>query len=215
MEGGAVSFTTAQQAHVRIMRAVLASLQDSPLVLKGGTALLLCYGLDRFSEDLDFDAPKKMNLESRLEKALSGIVASQTITRTKDTDTVQRYRVIYQVAEGEGRLKIEVSCRDEMLPETIVVEDGIKTYRVASLAAQKVRAFEGRTAARDLYDLHFLIRHHRGALSKDTMKRLRQAVGDLNQVEGRFRPAFEEDDLFRDRAEMVSTLLLEIQEAVR
>ena len=88
-----MSFTTAQQAHVRIMRAVLASLQDSPLVLKGGTALLLCYGLDRFSEDLDFDAPKKMNLESRLEKALSGIVASQTITRTKDTDTVQRYRV--------------------------------------------------------------------------------------------------------------------------
>ena len=26
------------------------------MVLKGETALLFCYGLDRFSEDLDFDA---------------------------------------------------------------------------------------------------------------------------------------------------------------
>jgi predicted nucleotidyltransferase component of viral defense system len=25
-------------------------------VLKGGTALMTCYGLDRFSEDIDFDA---------------------------------------------------------------------------------------------------------------------------------------------------------------
>lgn len=210
-----MSFTTAQQAHIRIMRAVLASVQDSPLVLKGGTALLLCYGLDRFSEDLDFDAPKKMNLESRVEKALSGVASSVIITRTKDSDTVQRYRVIYQVGESEGRLKIEVSCRDEISPQTIVEQDGIKTYRVATLASQKVRAFEGRTAARDIYDLHFLIRHHRGSLSEDVMERLRLSFGDLNQIEGRFRPAFEEDDLFRDRAEMLSTLLLEIQEAVR
>ena len=44
------------------MKAVLRFMQDSPLVLKGGTAALLW--LDRFSEDLDFDAPKKLNLES-------------------------------------------------------------------------------------------------------------------------------------------------------
>ena len=133
-----MSFTTAQQAHVRIMRAVLATVQDSPLVLKGGTALLLCYGLDRFSEDLDFDAPKKMNLESRLEKALGSVATAQTVTR-----------------------------------------------------------------------------HHRGALSEGTIQRLRLALSDLNQIEGRFRPAFEEDDLFRDRTEMLPTLLLEIQESVR
>ena len=52
----------AEAAHVEIMRAVAKDIQDLPMVLKGGTALLLCYGLDRFSEDLDFDAPKKFSL---------------------------------------------------------------------------------------------------------------------------------------------------------
>lgn len=28
---------------------------DNPYVLKGGTALSLCYDLNRFSEDIDFD----------------------------------------------------------------------------------------------------------------------------------------------------------------
>jgi predicted nucleotidyltransferase component of viral defense system len=36
------------------------------MVLKGGTALLLCYDLDRHSEDLDFDSNKKMSLENRI-----------------------------------------------------------------------------------------------------------------------------------------------------
>lgn len=78
MEEEAMNFTREQSAHVRVMRAVLAAMQDSPLVLKGGTALLLCYGLDRFSEDLDFDAPKKLNLESRLERALSQAASQST-----------------------------------------------------------------------------------------------------------------------------------------
>jgi predicted nucleotidyltransferase component of viral defense system len=70
MDGASLGLTATQAAHVRIMRVVVSALQDTPMVLKGGTALLLCYGLDRFSEDLDFDAPKKLNLESRLEDDL-------------------------------------------------------------------------------------------------------------------------------------------------
>ncbi len=44
------------------MRRIARSLQDTPLILKGGTALLLVHGLDRFSEDLDFDSNKPINL---------------------------------------------------------------------------------------------------------------------------------------------------------
>ena len=50
-----MKLTEAQQSHLRVMHEVLSSVQDTPLVLKGGTALLVCYGLNRFSEDLDFD----------------------------------------------------------------------------------------------------------------------------------------------------------------
>jgi predicted nucleotidyltransferase component of viral defense system len=53
-------------AHEQLMKSILKGIDDTPLVLKGGTALLLAYGLDRFSEDLDFDAPHKLNLNYQI-----------------------------------------------------------------------------------------------------------------------------------------------------
>ena len=38
------------------MREVLARVQDLGLVLKGGTAFAIAWGLNRHSTDLDFDA---------------------------------------------------------------------------------------------------------------------------------------------------------------
>jgi predicted nucleotidyltransferase component of viral defense system len=126
-----MNLNDAQQAHIHVMREVLRSVQDTPLVLKGGTALLVCYGLDRFSEDLDFDAPKKLNLESRMESVLSRITSKLKITRTKDTDTVQRYRLEYEYGVILGRLKVEVSCRDAATsPDDVTEVQGVRTYRV-------------------------------------------------------------------------------------
>jgi hypothetical protein len=45
------SLTSIEKWHVQVMSAIAKSVADTPLILKGGTALLLCYGLDRFSED--------------------------------------------------------------------------------------------------------------------------------------------------------------------
>jgi predicted nucleotidyltransferase component of viral defense system len=198
-----MNFTPAQQTHVNIMRAVLRTVQDTPLVLKGGTALLLCYGLDRFSEDLDFDATKKLNLESRIEHALQPV-----------TDTVQRYRIEYAAAGNEGRLKVEISCRDAIHESDVTVRAGIRTWQASRLIAQKLNALAGRTAARDLYDIHFLARNFRKEWTADSLARLRSLLSDVNSLESRFRPAFEEDDLFRERSELLPGLILEIQEAL-
>ena len=209
-----MNFTPAQQTHVNMMRAVLQAVQDTPLVLKGGTALLLCYGLDRFSEDLDFDAPKKLNLESRIEHALQPVTETLRLTRTKDTDTVQRYRIEYAAAGSEGRLKVEISCRDTIHESDVTVRAGIRTWQASRLIAQKLKALAGRTAARDLYDIHFLAKNFRSEWTADSLARLRTLLSDVNSLESRFRPAFEEDDLFRDRSDLLSGLILEIQEAL-
>lgn len=210
-----MNLTDAQQTHIRVMREVLRSVQDTPLVLKGGTALLVCYGLDRFSEDLDFDAPKKLNLESRMESALARLTSKLKITRTKDTDTVQRYRLEYEYGSTLGRLKVEVSCRDASAAADDVIEvAGVRTYRVSRLIEQKLNALEKRTAARDLYDVHFLARRYAGDFSPQARERLRELTSDMNRLEGRFRPAFEEDDLFRERADLVPVLVLELSAAL-
>jgi predicted nucleotidyltransferase component of viral defense system len=209
-----MNFSEAQAAHLSVMRALLAGISDMPLVLKGGTALLVCHGLDRFSEDLDFDAPKKLNLESRIEACLRPVCRELRIARTKDSDTVQRYRIEYAIRERHGRLKVEVSCRDTIARAEVIVREGIRTYTVARLIEQKLNALEGRTAARDLYDLHFLSRRFRADFSPAAILRLRALLGDMNAMEARFRPAFEDDDLFRTRADVISTLLLEMQQAI-
>ncbi len=209
-----MTFTPGQQTHVDVMRAVLAAVRDTRLVLKGGTALLLCYDLDRFSEDLDFDAPKKFHLESRLGHAVRSLAQSVRLTRTKDTETVQRYRIEYVVGGTEGRLKVEVSCRDAIDSGDVVEREGIRTYRAARLVEQKIAALEGRTAARDLYDVHFLVKNFRAEFGQESAGRLRNAAANLNELEARFRPAFEEDDLFRHQAGLLSALILEIQESL-
>ena len=40
------SLNTEQAFHEHVMQAVIARMQDTPYVLKGGTALALAYGLD-------------------------------------------------------------------------------------------------------------------------------------------------------------------------
>ena len=50
-----------QTNHGNFIEAFLLFLnkQTDQFVLKGGTALSLCYGLDRFSEDIDLDGRKQ------------------------------------------------------------------------------------------------------------------------------------------------------------
>jgi len=61
------------------MRSITRSLADTPLILKGGTALLFAYGLNRFSEDLDFDSNKHLRLENRIEKAAGNLVKIDSV----------------------------------------------------------------------------------------------------------------------------------------
>lgn len=177
------------------MRRVAKSAAELPLALKGGTALLLCYGLDRYSEDLDFDGNKKVNLAARIARILAAGGGQGTVETTKDTDTVQRLRVLYEGAGGPGRLKVETSYRDGFDPAETVLVDGVRTYRASRLIGMKVDAFLDRTAARDLYDLRFLAERHRGEFSERDADAMRKAVSGLDALRGRFRLAFEEDDI--------------------
>jgi hypothetical protein len=98
-------------AHARLMRSILYGAAETPLVLKGGTALLVAYGLDRFSEDLDFDAPQKVNLLRIIERRIPPGFAIDLLDTPKNTDTVTRHRLLYASPDGQRKLKLEVSYR--------------------------------------------------------------------------------------------------------
>ena len=112
-----MELTEIEKDHKLLMRNIVQSLADTPYVLKGGTALMFGYDLDRFSEDLDFDSVKKLNLETKIKENLPSGFEIVEITKPKDTDTVQRYKVTYITPNGKRRLKIETSYRKKDISE--------------------------------------------------------------------------------------------------
>jgi len=142
-------------------------------ILKGGTALYLCYRLDRFSEDIDLDGR---------EKGLIALVESFCAENgylcrvAKNTDMVERCMVHY----GNTRkpLKIEASYRRREIPaEETQLINGIKVYGIEPLCVMKVNAYAGRDKIRDLYDVTFICNNYFDKLSLQTVALVRGAVG--------------------------------------
>lgn len=141
-------------------------------VLKGGTALYLCYNLDRFSEDIDLDGRSK-GFTEWVEKFCGKNGYSFRIA--KNTDTVERCMLNY--GNAEKPLKIETSHRrKEIGSDEIKKINGILVYEIESLCIMKINAYTNRDKIRDLYDLTFIYSHYCDRLSPQTMALLRSAV---------------------------------------
>lgn len=192
------------------MQAIAQELQDLPMVLKGGTALLLCYGLDRFSEDLDFDSPKKFNITNRVERILSRYALERSAKIVKETETVQRIKAHYKTKIGERLLKIETSFRSPPENDRTIVINGIKTYKISTLIDQKLSALLNRTAARDLYDVAFLVKNYWKEFSPAAKEKLSEATKDLDALEKRFEEAFFDDEIIADKD--LQTIILTLAE---
>ena len=200
-----------EKVHVQLMANVARSLSDTPMVLKGGTALLLAYGLDRHSTDLDFDSAKAIRLEHRLTQVpLPANVKILGVDCLKDTQTTLRYRLNYQTEYGIERLKIETSLRTQ--PEESEVINGIRVYGLSTLLEQKLSAIEHRTTARDLYDIHFLVHKHPEAISDASGEKLQAVFRNMDDLEKRFAPAFREDTILAQAD--LSMLLLQLNETL-
>lgn len=48
------SFIEKELLHIDLLNSFIPQMQNTSLVFQGGTALRLCYGAPRYSEDLDF-----------------------------------------------------------------------------------------------------------------------------------------------------------------
>ena len=176
-----------QTQRLELMRAIAREMSREDAVLKGGTGLLLCYGLDRFSEDMDFDGYGKFDLErvkglitKAFEKQKTKLI--QVIVK-KDTPTTKRLMFHYEVSGSPAYaypLKIEFSFRQasEFDDAQINIIDGIKVYRIETLARKKFNAFLDRTAPRDIYDIAFLMGRYPEAFTADMLSEIKQTDPD-------------------------------------
>lgn len=146
------------------------------LVFKGGTALMIVHGLNRFSEDLDFTADSQDDTDETLEQARrfleqAGIHAE--LTRTNTTEISAAYTLRFQGPLYDGtrqttsKIDLDISTREPVTEEPDMARiihqyQDIPTYHVRAMApkeilAEKVRATMTRHKARDVFDIEFLL----------------------------------------------------------
>lgn len=193
------------------MESCIRSIQkEKPLILKGGTALMLAYGLNRFSEDLDFDIAQTftgkgtINLQHTLEKALPVEFKLIDINLKKYTEKVSRYMLYYNDLETQNlnTLKIEISYRTPVVDSDIYHKNNMKFLSIEKIASFKIGALldsdiQERTKARDLFDAHFLLANYQQQIPKTLLNKI--LTIDLTSLESRYRNSFYEDEIFLKR----------------
>lgn len=119
--------------------------------LVGGTALSMRYG-HRLSVDLDLfvnsgfdyaEIVKLLRLEFKEELA-------------HEPDNVNNIGVFCYVSG----VKVDIVNYKHPLLNPVVVEDGIRSYHDADIAAMKIQAILGRGKKKDFWDLHELLKHY-------------------------------------------------------
>jgi predicted nucleotidyltransferase component of viral defense system len=152
--------------------------RSQELIFKGGTALRLVYGGNRYSEDLDFNGPDDdlVMLEALWEQVVAGledfgIVAEMRNTWTSDVgysfDVSFRGPLYDGRDRSKGKVRVDVNRRLEEVEarrELVASEyDDVRPFVVTVLTlehllAEKVRALLMRGKPRDLYDIWLLLR---------------------------------------------------------
>jgi len=163
-----------QAKHIEVISSFLKYLNSltDDYVLKGGTALKFCYGLDRFSEDIDLDGTDKF-----ISEIVSDFCDNEDFSYriAKDTNTDKRYMINY--GNTSRPLKVEVSFRKKLISKAETVKiNGIVVYTIDVLCAMKANAYAGRDMIRDLYDLSFLCNRYWDVLSDISKTVVRNAV---------------------------------------
>ncbi|MCL5432386.1 MAG: nucleotidyl transferase AbiEii/AbiGii toxin family protein [Patescibacteria group bacterium] len=151
------------------------------LFFVGGTALRLLFGLDRFSEDLDFDAPElsKLEIKNLVAAAVAGLTKEhlsvdlyQNPREKKDCYELRFPAVLPELGISRNKneklmvkLDFETGWKGQTRQVVLLNRYGVLANVVTKTPDQflveKLAAFMGRKApqARDIYDLVWLKSH--------------------------------------------------------
>jgi len=154
---------------------------------KGGTALYMFHGLNRFSEDLDFtyigkDTKIANNINSLIDPVLKDFELSYHISKNKG-NILSRDQIgnvsrictelfvegpLFATTNKRHKIKIDISLRDDTLmnpqPTMLVSKYAdigailLPKMPIDEMLAEKFSAIIERTKARDIYDAYFIIK---------------------------------------------------------
>lgn len=167
-----IDYVVREEYETLLLKEIFESEYGDSLVFKGGTALRLCYGSPRFSEDLDFNLTKKfdnkgfLNFLKTLKTKYSNI--SEIETRDKFYTVFALFRVNDPLLSRSFSIKIEISKRDKGLFKAsdmslkVIKSEATPLTTLGNIASletilrEKEDALKNRKAARDVFDYWFI-----------------------------------------------------------
>jgi predicted nucleotidyltransferase component of viral defense system len=151
--------------------------RSQDLAFKGGTALRIVYGGNRYSEDLDFNGPQDVALVRALwDQVVSGLLDFGVVGESRNeciSEVGYSFDISFRGPLYDGRdhskskVRVDVNRRQEQTEtrrELISADYAdlrpfvVTALTSAHLMAEKVRALLMRGKARDLYDVWLLLR---------------------------------------------------------
>jgi predicted nucleotidyltransferase component of viral defense system len=167
-------------------------------IFKGGTALRLAYQGNRYSEDLDFNAPPDSDatlVETQWQMVVDGLSAYGIEAELRNpwqsavgysTDLSYQGPLFDGRTRTKGKVRLDVNLRPEIVATQRVLitssYDDVRPFVVTAIArehlfAEKVRALVVRGKPRDLYDLWLLL--SQGVQAQTDLIREKLALYDL------------------------------------
>ena len=133
-------------------------------VFGGGTMLRLCYGLNRFSVDLDFWIVKQIHIPKVFESIKKTLAKHYTIK-----DSAQKfYTLLFEIRSSVYPRSLKIEIRKE--PRKIKIEQAIAYSQYSNtqvlvnavslddMMRGKIHAFLDRKEIRDVFDIEFLLK---------------------------------------------------------
>lgn len=138
---------------------------------------MLCYNLNRFSEDIDLDSLNPHKIGNFVKTFCDKNNYSYRVA--KNTETVQRYMIHYGENDSFLKpLKVEISFHKEKFPpavEQTKIND-INVYSINAMCQLKAEAYSNRDKIRDLYDLSFICEKYWDNLTDTSKSSVVQSV---------------------------------------
>lgn len=142
------------------------------LYFKGGTALKILFGSNRYSEDLDFTTNlNQVEIDTITEKALAELQKEYSNISIKNLDALQgiskKISLPVGISSQSLTIKLDFSQRENVIDPRvgtiytnlpITTTSVIKHLSDEEILAEKFRAIINREKGRDLYDFLFLLK---------------------------------------------------------
>ncbi|MEW5951081.1 MAG: nucleotidyl transferase AbiEii/AbiGii toxin family protein [Elusimicrobiota bacterium] len=156
------------------------------LIFVGGTMLRLCYGLDRYSVDLDFwlkDNTDEIEVFNKIKKLINDNYTVKDIFNKHFTMLFEFKKESYPRS-----LKIEIRKEQKKIKpvKTIAYSHNsniqiiLSAISLEDMMIEKTNAFLDRTEIRDVYDLEFLIKKGiKLNLDKNTAEKIKNKILNL------------------------------------